>query len=142
VRPITVEETRPLRQAVLRPHLSIPEMVDSEPSGAFATGAFEGGELVAVGLIGPEGKPGAWRIRGMAAKPEVRGRGVGTAVLGALLEHARVHGARTVWASVRVPARTLYARAGFRVTSDEFEEPHIGPHVMMELALEQDGEAR
>ena len=97
---------------------------------------------VEVGLIGPEGEPGAWRIRGMAAEPEARRRGVGSAVLGALLEHARGQGARKVWASVRVPARTLYARAGFRVTSDEFEEPHIGRHVMMELTLEQDGEAR
>jgi GNAT superfamily N-acetyltransferase len=92
---------------------------------------FEGEQLVAVGLIGPEGEPGAWRVRGMATEPEARGRGAGTAVLNALLEHARANGARRVWANVRVGARTLYARAGFEVTSEVFEPPDTGPHVRM-----------
>jgi ribosomal protein S18 acetylase RimI-like enzyme len=119
-------------------------MDGSEPPGAFAVGAFEDEELAAVGLIGPEGEPGAWRVRGMATEPEVRGRGAGSAVLSALLEHARASGARRVWASVRTPARTLYERAGFSVVSDEFELPEIGPHVVMsqDLAVEEDGEAR
>lgn len=74
---------------------------------------------------------------------EARGRGTGTAVLAALLEHARGHGATQVWASVRLGARTLYERAGFEVTSEEFEPPQIGPHVIMtmELGREPDGEA-
>jgi GNAT superfamily N-acetyltransferase len=92
---------------------------------------FEGEQLLAVGLIGPEGEPGAWRIRGMAAEPEARGRGAGTAVLSALLQHARSNGAQRVWANVRINARTLYSRAGFEVTSDVFEPPDIGPHVRM-----------
>lgn len=52
VRPITVEQTWPLRPAVLRPHLTIEQMVESEPAGAFAVGAFDCEELVAVSLIG------------------------------------------------------------------------------------------
>ncbi len=134
---MAVEETRPLRQAILRPHLAIDEMVESEPADAFAIGAFEREGLVAVGLIGPEGDPGWWRVRGMATAPSARGRGVGSAVLDALLAHAREHNARGVWASVRVPARTLYERAGFRVDSEQFEVPHIGPHVIMRLELDQ-----
>ena len=110
-------------------------MSDSEPPDAFAIGAFDGDELVAVGLIGPDGEPGSWRVRGMAAVPAVRGRGVGTAVLGALLDHARREGASTVWASVRTPARRLYERAGLRAVSEEFDEPMIGPHVLMRRAL-------
>lgn len=110
-------------------------MSDSEPPDAFAVGAFEDDQLVAVGLIGPDGEPGAWRIRGMAAAPEARGRGAGSAVLDALLAHARARGASRVWANVRIPARTLYERAGLRAISDEFEEPKIGPHVVMSRAL-------
>lgn len=120
---------------MLRPYLGLEEMRDSEPPGAFAIGAFDGDQLVAVGLIGPQGDPGAWRIRGMAADPAARGRGAGTAVLGALLEHAQREGASSVWASVRTPARRLYERAGFRAISDEYEEPTIGPHVLMSRAL-------
>jgi GNAT superfamily N-acetyltransferase len=72
----------------------------------------------------------------MATMPEARGRGAGAAVLNALLDHARSHGARGAWASVRVAARTLYERAGFVAVSDEFEPPHIGPHVIMSRQLE------
>jgi GNAT superfamily N-acetyltransferase len=90
---------------------------------------------VGVGLIGPEGDPGWWRVRGMATMPDARGRGVGGAVLDTLLDHARAQGGIGVWASVRVPARSLYQRAGFIVASDEFEPPHIGPHVIMTREL-------
>jgi len=126
-----VEQTRGLRQAILRPHQTIEEMGESEPPEAFAVGAFDDEKLVAVGLIGPEGEPGAWRVRGMATAPVARRRGAGSAVLDALLEHAEDEGATRIWASVRTPARSLYERAGFRVVSEEFEPPDIGPHVIM-----------
>jgi GNAT superfamily N-acetyltransferase len=113
-----VEQARPLRQAILRPHQTLAETAESEPPDAFAVGAFDGEELIAVGLIGPDGEPGAWRIRGMATVPQARRRGVGTAVLGALIEHARSHGARRIWADARIPARSLYERAGLLSVSD------------------------
>jgi GNAT superfamily N-acetyltransferase len=112
--------------------------VESEPPSAFAVGAFEHDELVAVGLIGPEGEPGAWRVRGMATAPAARGRGAGSEVLNALLDHARSRGANRIWASVRLPARSLYERAGFETTSDVFEPPHIGPHVIMSRHLQSE----
>ena len=132
---MSVEQTRPLRQAVLRPYMSVEEMVESEPTSAFAAAVFDGDELVSVGLIGPEGEPGAWRVRGMATAPAGRGRGAGAAVLAALLDHARANGATEVWASVRTPARSLYERAGFHTDSDVYETPRIGPHVLMRLRI-------
>jgi GNAT superfamily N-acetyltransferase len=132
---VPVEETRALRHELLRPHQRIEELAESEPPDALALGAFEGDALVGVGLIGPEGDPGWWRVRGMATVPAARGRGAGSAVLEALLEHARANGAIGVWASVRTPARSLYERAGFVKASDEFEPPHIGPHVIMNREL-------
>src|SRR5437588_522244 len=111
-------------------------MAESEPPEACAVGVFDQDELIAVGLIGPEGEPGAWRVRGMATAPQARGRGAGTAVLDALLRHARAHAATSVWASVRTPARRLYERAGFRADSEEYELPDIGPHVLMRLSLQ------
>lgn len=133
VRCVSLERTRALRQAVLRPHEAVEEMVSSESSEAFAVGAFDGEELVSVGLIAPDGEPGAWRIRGMATTPAARGEGAGTGVLDALLDHARAEGARRIWCNARTPACRFYERAGFRVISDEFELPMIGPHLVMEL---------
>jgi GNAT superfamily N-acetyltransferase len=118
---------------VLRPHESIEYLISHEPPDAFAVGAFDGGErLVAVGFVGADCEPGAWRVRGMATEPEARGRGAGSAVLARLVEHATVSGATRVWCNARIPARTFYERAGFTVVSEEFDVPQIGPHLVME----------
>jgi ribosomal protein S18 acetylase RimI-like enzyme len=106
-----------------------------ESEDAFAVGAFEDGELIAVGFVMPDGEPGAWRIRGMATVPAARGRGAGTAVLDALIAHARAQGASRIWCNARLPARSLYERAGMRVVSERFELPEIGPHHVMERRL-------
>jgi ribosomal protein S18 acetylase RimI-like enzyme len=132
-RPVSLERTRALRQAVLRPHEAVNDMASIEPGDAFAVGAFSGEELVSVGFIAPDGEPRGWRIRGMATAPAARGTGAGTAVLDALLCHARAAGAQRIWCNARTPARRFYERAGFRVTSEEFDLPMIGPHVVMEL---------
>jgi GNAT superfamily N-acetyltransferase len=133
VRAIPVAQTRALRQAVLRPHETLAEVADGEATDAFGVGAFDADELVAVGLVSPDGEPGAWRVRGMATAPQARGRGAGTAVLARLLDHATEHGATRIWCNARTPARSLYERAGLRAVSDEFELPAIGPHFVMEM---------
>jgi GNAT superfamily N-acetyltransferase len=135
LRQIPLADTRALRQAVLRPHQSVDELASHEPAGAVAFGAFAGEELVAVGLVGAEGEPGDWRVRGMATRPDVRGRGAGSAILQTLVQHAIAHGATRVWCNARVRALTLYQRAGFAIASDEFEPPDIGPHYRMELSV-------
>jgi GNAT superfamily N-acetyltransferase len=135
LRLIPLESTRALRRDVLRPYMTVEELAAHEPPESVAFGAFDGAELVAVGLVGPEGEPGDWRVRGMATRPDARRQGAGTRVLEALVHHAVEHGATRLWCNARTPARTLYERAGFVVASDEFEPPHIGPHYRMELSI-------
>ena len=134
---IPVTDSRPLRHAVLRPHEPPDAIAWQEPPAAVAYAAFEDGaeRPIAVGLVGRDGEPGSWRVRGMATEPEARGRGAGTAVLVALVEYAREQGAERVWCNARIAARTLYERAGFIVVSEEFEIEGIGPHYRMELTL-------
>jgi GNAT superfamily N-acetyltransferase len=110
-------------------------MAADEAADAFAVGAFDGDNLIAVGLVAPDGGPGSWRVRGMATAPHARARGTGTAVLDALLRHATEHGAHRIWCNARTPARSLYERAGLHVTSEEFEIPDIGPHYVMEMTV-------
>jgi ribosomal protein S18 acetylase RimI-like enzyme len=133
VRPIPIAQTRSLRHEILRPHQSVEELIAHEPPDAFAVGAFGRADaLVAVGFVAPDGEPGSWRVRGMATVPEARGRGAGSAVLSALQQHALAKGATRVWCNARVPARSLYERAGFTVVSEQFDVPQIGPHLVME----------
>jgi ribosomal protein S18 acetylase RimI-like enzyme len=133
LKPISLEQTRALRQAILRSHESVEQMASTEAPDTFALGAFDGDELVAVGMIAPDGEPGGWRIRGMATTVPARGGGAGTAVLDGLLAHALAAGARRIWCNARTPARSLYERAGMSVVSEEFELPQMGPHVVMEM---------
>lgn len=76
-------------------------------------------------MILVEGRPaGRWyvhrrereiRIMDVALLPEFRGRGIGTALLRALLDEGRRHGrAVTIHVESFNPARRLYARLGFR----------------------------
>jgi GNAT superfamily N-acetyltransferase len=132
VREIPIAETRPLRQAILRPHQDLQELAAHEPPDAFAVGVFDGDRLVSVGFVAPEGDPGEWRIRGMATEPDIRGRGAGGAVLDALLAHACKQGGTRAWCNARTPARPFYERSGFTIASDEFELPQIGPHFVMQ----------
>jgi GNAT superfamily N-acetyltransferase len=131
IRAVDPALTRPLRQEVLRPHESLDALASHEPPGVHAVGAFEGGELIACGFVCPDGDPGDWRVRGMATRPALRGRGAGAAILAQLVEHARSSGATRVWCNARTPAVGLYERAGFAIESGEFEIEGIGPHFVM-----------
>ena len=133
--------TRPLRHRVLRPTQGPEALVypgDDAPEALHAA-AREDGRILVVGSIAPDPHPrapapGDWRIRGMAAEPAARGRGLGTAVLSALLEHAWSHGAQRVWCNAREPAVGLYARAGMAIEGELFEIVPIGPHYVMALS--------
>ena len=133
VREVPVAQTRPLRQAVLRPHQSVQEMAADEAHEVFAVAAFDEQELIAVGMVAPDGEPGGWRVRGMATAPHARGRGAGRAGLDALIAHAVRRGASRIWCNARAGARGFYERAGFEVRSQEFTLPEIGAHFVMEL---------
>jgi GNAT superfamily N-acetyltransferase len=135
VREVPVAQTRPLRRAILRPHDSEETVASQEPEDAFALGAFQREELIAVGFIAADGTPGSWRIRGMATVARARGEGAGGAVLAGLITHARAVGATRVWCNARTPARSFYERAGLHIVSEQFEIPGIGPHFVMELRL-------
>jgi GNAT superfamily N-acetyltransferase len=131
-REVPLEQTRALRQSVLRPHDSVEDIAAGEADGAHAAGVFDGQALIAVGTIAPSPERGGWRVRGMATAPEARNRGAGAAVLELLVSHARDRGATLVWCNARTPARSFYEHAGFRCVSGVFEIPPIGPHVVME----------
>ena len=139
-RPVAAERTRPLRQAVLRPHQAAEELVFPGDDGdaTLHVGAFRGAddELLAVGSIYHEPLPddaadGDWRIRGMAVRPDQRRTGCGRIVLEAALAHARARGGSRVWCNARTPALPFYRACGFEAVGDEVELPGIGPHRRM-----------
>ena len=89
------------------------------------------GRAIATGRLLPDGHVGR-----MAVLPEWRGRGVGAAVLDALVARARQRGMKRVRLHSQTHAQGFYARFGFTRTGAEFMEAGI-PHVSMEHHLEE-----
>jgi len=78
-----------------------------------------------------EGK-GVAKLGRMAVVDDVRGRGIGRALLAFLEEQARARGAAKLMLWSQVSARPFYEKAGYRAISDEpFDDAGI-PHVAME----------
>lgn len=137
IRPITAAETRPLRQAILRPHQRIEELVyrgDEAPDTLHA-GAFHEGRLVGVASVSHNPCPRAdfptpWQLEGMATTPEVRGMGYGRALIEACLAHIAAHGGQTIWCNGRTSAAGFYTTLGFQPSGEEFVT-QTGPHYVL-----------
>ncbi len=141
VRAVDAGTGRALRMAVLRPDEPPGPMYASEedPATVHVAALGQAEEVFAVGSVMAEPHPrepreGDWRVRGMATRPDVRGRGLGRLVLDALEAAAREGGAARLWCNARTPAVGFYERAGWRVEGEEFEIAGIGPHFVMSRA--------
>ena len=77
-----------------------------------------------------------YRLRGMATHPEWRGKGVGSLLLKAAINHL-THEIKAdyLWCNARRVAYDFYQNLGFEFQSGEFEIPGIGPHKVMYLGL-------
>jgi GNAT superfamily N-acetyltransferase len=132
---VAAADVRPLRHEVLR--IGLPESSthypgdDAARAAHFALRLLEDdspGEIVSVGTVLPDSPPwepdraDSWRIRGMATRERVRGRGLGRRVLDALIGHAADHGGTLIWCHARIGALEFYRRAGFEPIGDEFDD--------------------
>lgn len=141
VRQVPVERIFALRKAVLRPYLGpeddymLPD--DFAPTTVAFAALTADDVVVSVARVTPAPPPFAtethngWRLRAMATDPSVRNQGVGGAVLAAAIDYVASQGGGVLWCNARVAAKTLYARAGLETWGDVWEEPDIGPHIVM-----------
>jgi GNAT superfamily N-acetyltransferase len=129
-----------LRQSVLRPHQSTDQArypADFDPATAHFCAEDGAGRVVSVASVLKEApawqaaEPNAWHVRGMATAPDWRGRGAGSAVLGAVYDHVAASGGGLLWCNARLGAVDFYKRAGMATTGEPWEEPVIGPHIAM-----------
>ncbi|WP_455221336.1 GNAT family N-acetyltransferase [Kaarinaea lacus] len=70
----------------------------------------------------------------MAVLPAFRNKGIGSALLEALLNTARHEGMSEVFLHAQIRAVPFYQKHGFTITSDEFMDAGI-PHVNMRLTI-------
>ena len=78
----------------------------------------------------------AWQLRGMAVEEDLRGRGVGSALLRAIEDAVAAESPlRLFWCNARVAAVAFYERHGWRRISDEFMIEGVGLHHRMRRDL-------
>jgi predicted GNAT family N-acyltransferase len=87
------------------------------------------GRAIGTGRLLPDGHIGR-----MAVVADWRGRGVGAAILAALVERAKARGMSEVVLNAQTRARAFYARHGFGTVGPEFMEAGI-PHILMTRRL-------
>ena len=135
VRRAELDEVLPLRHSVLRPGRPSTASHYDADAGAVHVGAWESDEIVGCGTVfpqawdGPPPEPLAWRLRGMAVRPDRHGQGIGRLVLTALVDAAAEAGAPVIWANARSTALPFYLRQGWQIAGEEFVTAATGlPH--------------
>jgi predicted GNAT family N-acyltransferase len=135
-RRVAVETILPLRHRILRPgRPAETARFDGDlDAGTRHSAAFLGEEPVACLTLMPsewEGRP-AWQLRGMATDSRQQGRGLGRQLFeSAAIDAGRAEPGRVFWCNARLSAVGFYEKLGWRVVSEPFDVPGVGPHVKM-----------
>lgn len=126
------EKLRAVRQNVFVQEQNVPEELEWDEADERAYHVL---------ATSADGKPiGTGRLKldchigRMAVLSAWRGRGVGSMILRTLVDLAEKEGCEIVRLHAQTHALEFYARYGFSVVSDEFEEAGI-PHRVMQLTL-------
>ena len=125
-------QVMPVRMAVFVVEQGVPEDIERDAFDAVSRHAIardEAGAVVATGRLLPDGHIGR-----MAVAAPLRGKGVGGAVLEALVAEAARTGLAEVALNAQVHALAFYRRHGFVEYGDVFMEAGI-PHRAMRRTL-------
>lgn len=136
---VMAAEVRPLRSAVLRPGVPPEKLVydgDDAPDAFHVAARDQSGAIHGIASLAREAAPGrpgvrAWRLRGMATTPALRGSGAGRRLLQACFRHIRAEGGGLLWCNARVVALGFYERLGLVREGEEFDIAGIGAHFVM-----------
>lgn len=131
--PTQREALHRVRQRVFVEEQQVPAALEIDaldPLSAHVLARGSDGEPIGAGRLTPDG-----RIGRMAVLADWRGRGVGEALLRALIDTARSRHWREVSLHAQLPARVFYTRQGFLPEGEVFTEAGIA-HQHMRLALD------
>ena len=137
---VDAARTHPLRQRVLRQHETLEQVASTDighDDATFVAAITGDDEVVGTAAVWREPPPWdpedrtAWRLRGVATDPARRSSGIGGRVLAAVVAHVADHGGGLLWANARIPAQRFYEREGWITRGDPWEDPVIGPHIVM-----------
>jgi predicted GNAT family N-acyltransferase len=123
-----------VRRRVFIDEQGIPESEewdDTDPVARHVLAIAGKRDVVGTGRLEPTGKIGR-----VAVLPQYRGTGVGSAIMGHLVNQATELGLTQVYLHAQVTAVGFYERLGFRAEGPEFDEVGI-PHRRMRQGIRQ-----
>lgn len=126
-----------LRDRVLRrPIGKVMTAAESAQDGDnYLLGIFDGAALI--GCLILQKDPDNWlRLRQVAVEPDRQGQGIGAIMLQSAHHTARDWGYAKMFCHARETARAFYARHGWTVVGEHFDEHGIA-HCRMEYALNE-----
>ena len=144
VQQVPAAVTRPLRQRLLKQNSTLHDLAKSDgdfPEAGYYAVLSGDNRVLAVASARPEAPSwphtarNPWRIRGVVTIETDRGRGLGTSVVCAVLNHIRKNGGDLAWLNGRTPARQFYRHLGFEQVGDDWNDPESGPHMTMAIPL-------
>ena len=130
--PLMRAQAQPVRYAVFVDEQKVPaeiELDEYDPLSLHALAFDRAGRVLGTGRLLPDGHIGR-----MAVLPPARGKGVGSALLRALMQAARRRGDRQVLLSAQTHAIAFYERFGFVAEGAEYDDAGI-PHRVMRLVF-------
>ena len=142
IKKISAEETRNLRQLILRPNQKPEELVypgdDDDESVHF--GLFIKNELEGIASIYNEPMSGAddnfsWRLRGMATSEKLRGMGFGRELMNECITHIKSKNGKIFWCNARTTAEKFYEKFGLKRIGNVFHPEGLGEYVVMMVEI-------
>ncbi|MBN3832317.1 GNAT family N-acetyltransferase [Burkholderia sp. Ac-20344] len=116
---IEAAQTHPLRAMILlNGDQNACELAGDHAPTTLHVGVRNASGIVAVASLCEESREDdrarpAWRLRGMAVHPAVRGMGFGRVLVQVCVRHAEARGATLVWCTARETAYRFYEKLGF-----------------------------
>jgi len=123
-----------VRRSVFIEEQAIPESEewdDVDPVARHVLARTRNRDAVGTGRLEPTGKIGR-----VAVLPQYRGSGVGSLIMGHLVNQATESGFTSVYLHAQAAAAGFYQRLGFRAVGPVFDEVGI-PHVRMSLGIKR-----
>lgn len=128
IRPVSTEQTYPLRHTVLWPDKPFDFVKVENDNEGYHVGAFRQDELIGVISLfvqRDETNPCRARFRKFAVHPDYQHQGVGTLLLNHVIAEAKRLGAVSLWCDARLDAADFYQRFGMEAVSEVFYKGSI-----------------
>ena len=144
---LKAEDTYSIRKEVLRKNMTLShEMTGDHDSDALHLGLYERDKLVCIGSFMKAARTDLsgqqYQLRGMATSDSAQGKGYGKLLLQEAEAILKSNDVDIIWCNARLIAIDFYKKMGYKVMSDVFEAPQIGPHYVMYKNLKKNREEK